>query len=321
MQFNINRDSKASLRHQLIVQIKLKILAGELGDGHKLPSVRALARRLKIHSNTVAAAYRELGLMGNVVSGRGVGVFTRGVPAKCKDDASFEDLLHAALQAAVRRGLPNKHILAAAARWLATSVPDRIAVIDPFIETAELLRGEIQLAMDVPVVAYTLSDVVADTSLLTGALAVTLPFYADRVRSAAPKAFVVDLRLEDWERKVFDTPAGARVVFVSHSPRLFPYATALFHAVHGDRVSVDCQTLGPGSGCERLARGADVVFADLVTSPIMRDINRNVIEVRLLTPETIAEVRIAARAIRRGAGTKQGPTKQRPTAAKRKRGG
>ena len=52
------------LREQLTAQIKLAILSQDLKPGQKLPSTREIARRFKIHSNTVSAAYRELSESG-----------------------------------------------------------------------------------------------------------------------------------------------------------------------------------------------------------------------------------------------------------------
>ena len=48
------------MRDQIVTQLELKILGGSLAHGSRLPSVRALARRLNVHHNTVSAAYQDL---------------------------------------------------------------------------------------------------------------------------------------------------------------------------------------------------------------------------------------------------------------------
>ncbi len=60
MQIRVNRGSEVPLREQVAEQIILQIVTEELKPGEVLPSVRELARRLKIHHNTVSHAYRDL---------------------------------------------------------------------------------------------------------------------------------------------------------------------------------------------------------------------------------------------------------------------
>ena len=75
MELILSRRTGIPVRDQLIVQLELRILDGTLAPGQKLPSVRALARRLKIHANTVSAAYRALEASGRVRLRRGSGVY------------------------------------------------------------------------------------------------------------------------------------------------------------------------------------------------------------------------------------------------------
>jgi hypothetical protein len=57
----ISRNSSIPVREQLSAQILYGILSRRLAPAERLPSVRDLARRLKVHPNTVSAAYRDLG--------------------------------------------------------------------------------------------------------------------------------------------------------------------------------------------------------------------------------------------------------------------
>jgi DNA-binding transcriptional regulator YhcF (GntR family) len=58
--FLINKRAPVSVGLQLQTLIKLKIEAGELGPGDRLPTARELADKLEINVNTAAKAYREL---------------------------------------------------------------------------------------------------------------------------------------------------------------------------------------------------------------------------------------------------------------------
>lgn len=64
-----------SLREQIVQQVSLGVLSGELAPGERLPSIRALARRFRMHANTVSAAYRQLHDQQWVCYRRGSGVY------------------------------------------------------------------------------------------------------------------------------------------------------------------------------------------------------------------------------------------------------
>src|SRR3954467_303418 len=82
MRFWLARNSEVPIREQLVTQITLGILSGDLPAGHKLPSTRELARRFRVHANTVSAAYRQLEDEGLLESRRGSGVYVTDPAAR-----------------------------------------------------------------------------------------------------------------------------------------------------------------------------------------------------------------------------------------------
>jgi len=60
---------------QIVEQVKYAGAMGALREGDQLPSIRALAERLRLNRNTVAKAYAELEHEGVVRTERGRGVF------------------------------------------------------------------------------------------------------------------------------------------------------------------------------------------------------------------------------------------------------
>src|SRR5215510_13315523 len=60
MDIRIDSESDVPIRQQLTEQIVFLIVTDRLKAGQKLPSVRELARRLKIHHNTVSECYQDL---------------------------------------------------------------------------------------------------------------------------------------------------------------------------------------------------------------------------------------------------------------------
>src|SRR5260221_7240886 len=71
----ISRESSIPVREQLSAQLLFAILSRRIGPAERLPSVRDLARRIKVHPNTVSAAYQDLAARGWVKRKAGSGVF------------------------------------------------------------------------------------------------------------------------------------------------------------------------------------------------------------------------------------------------------
>src|SRR5713101_9472563 len=77
MRLWFSRGSEISIRDQLVTQVVLRIVSGDLVAGQRLPSTRELARRFHLHPNTVSAGYRQLARDRWVENRRGSGVFVR----------------------------------------------------------------------------------------------------------------------------------------------------------------------------------------------------------------------------------------------------
>ena len=65
---------------QIVERVQLAVASGALESGDRLPTVRQLSVDLSVNPNTVARAYRELELIGTIISRRGNGTFVG--PAK-----------------------------------------------------------------------------------------------------------------------------------------------------------------------------------------------------------------------------------------------
>lgn len=75
MDIIIVNDSAVPLYEQLMGQIKQLILKGELEQGELLPSIRMMAKELKISIITVKRAYEELEKEGFVETSPGKGTY------------------------------------------------------------------------------------------------------------------------------------------------------------------------------------------------------------------------------------------------------
>ena len=75
MQIIINHSSMVPIYEQLVDQIKTMILNEELKPGEGLPSVRVLAKELKISALTVKKAYDALEAEGFTITVHGKGTY------------------------------------------------------------------------------------------------------------------------------------------------------------------------------------------------------------------------------------------------------
>lgn len=75
MRILIRNTSGAPIYEQIVDQIREQILSGELRAGEALPSIRALAKDLRISVITTKRAYEELERAGYLVTVAGKGSF------------------------------------------------------------------------------------------------------------------------------------------------------------------------------------------------------------------------------------------------------
>ena len=78
MKLILSSVSGVPIYEQIKQQVKAAILSGELGEGEALPSLRTLAKDLKISVLTAARAYTELEQEGFVKNEQGRGCFVLG---------------------------------------------------------------------------------------------------------------------------------------------------------------------------------------------------------------------------------------------------
>lgn len=99
----INHSSMQPIYEQIVEQIKEKIINGEFPEEMMLPSVRTMAKDLKISALTVKKAYDALTEEGFVVTVHGKGSFV----ACANQNVLLEEKkkeVEAELEAAIRKG-------------------------------------------------------------------------------------------------------------------------------------------------------------------------------------------------------------------------
>jgi GntR family transcriptional regulator len=175
MRLWLSKNSEVPIREQLTTQIMLGVVSGDLKPGQRLSSTRELARRFRIHANTVSAAYGELERRGWLESRKGSGVYVREFSKDRELDAGFEldQLISAFLARARDGGYSLGDVQARVKRWLEFQPPDHFLVIESDDELREILVAEIVEATEFRARGMSVEQC-AREGLPAGALAVAL---------------------------------------------------------------------------------------------------------------------------------------------------
>lgn len=96
--FDINVSDAAPIWRQIEEGMRRMIALGSLRPGDAAPSVRDLAKALRVNPNTVARAYQRLTDHGVFVVKRGEGTFVAEAPAQLKKSERNETLRDAAVR-------------------------------------------------------------------------------------------------------------------------------------------------------------------------------------------------------------------------------
>jgi DNA-binding transcriptional regulator YhcF (GntR family) len=146
----ISRHGSIPVREQLSAQLLFGILSQRIEPSERLPSVRDLARRLKLHPNTVSAAYQDLAARGWVKRKAGSGVFVCDIQNHSKGE-DIDTLVGAWIEEGLSRGFSFEALSAAfgkARKRLGAQVePRSLLVVHPDRNLACILAAEIQEAV------------------------------------------------------------------------------------------------------------------------------------------------------------------------------
>jgi DNA-binding transcriptional regulator YhcF (GntR family) len=174
VEIRIDKKSEISVRQQLAEQIIFSIATEKLKAGQALPSVRELARRLKIHHNTVSQAYKDLVRRAWVTGRRGSRVIVRAPeerPERLKG-YDVDDLINAAIRAARQQGCSLQELRERVRMRLLAEPPDHILVVEEEAGLRHLLQEEIRGQLGQNTVGCSIADLAAHPGLAIGALVV-----------------------------------------------------------------------------------------------------------------------------------------------------
>lgn len=106
MLFRLNSSAGVPIYFQFMEQIKYAIETGALKAGDQLPTIRKVAKDLKVNQNTVVRAYRELQHEGVVELRHGFGTFiSESVADQARVTRESQAVVQSALHRLIEMGL------------------------------------------------------------------------------------------------------------------------------------------------------------------------------------------------------------------------
>lgn len=184
MRLWFSQHSEVPIYRQLVTQVELAVLSGDLKPGERLPSTRALARRFAIHPNTVSAGYRQLEENGWVESRHGSGVYVRETEAPMATPAqALEYHISGFFRAMRELGVPSEEVRKRVAEWLQSPPPDHFLLIDPDAKLRQILMAELRAMTTVNVQECALTEC---HEMLAGAVPLCRPSKTPTVREVMP---------------------------------------------------------------------------------------------------------------------------------------
>ncbi len=106
--------SDSPIYNQIVEQIRLQVVSGELKQDEQLPTVRRLASELRVNFNTIARAYRILDEAGLISTqqGRGTYILDEATPEVSKNikEQSLHDMAKSFLRDTKQLGFTFEEI-------------------------------------------------------------------------------------------------------------------------------------------------------------------------------------------------------------------
>jgi GntR family transcriptional regulator len=229
----ISRHSSIPVREQLSAQLLYGILSRRIAPAERLPSVRDLARRLKLHPNTVSAAYRDLAARGWVKAKTGSGVFVREIEPHGKAPG-IHAFVEAWVQEGAARGFSIDTLSAALEKIRSEPIqPSKpLLVIHPDGNLARILAAEIEDAIHTAVLFAGLDDAPRSPDLSSFRVLTTTTGAAPVSALATHGHELIALKsVEELIAGLGRPAAPLLIAIVSHSETIRKWASLLIPAL------------------------------------------------------------------------------------------
>lgn len=293
MRLWLSHTGEVPIREQLITQVILAIVSGELRPGERVPSTREIARRFRVHANTVSSAYRQLQQRGWLTLRQGSGLYVHAAAAAANSskEVALDRMILGVFRSARGFGIPLSSVRSRLSQWLTMQPPHRFLVIEPDEDLLNILVCEIRRAVTLPVDGCNMNGSLAEK--LHGAIPLALPSKISTVTKRLPSGVEclplpvrsVAQSLQKWLPATDDRLVG----IASRWPNFLQSAHTILVAAGFDPDALlmrDARTNGWRKGLEQAA----AVICDSVTAELLPKKCKK-IPFELLADATLSELR------------------------------
>ena len=294
----VNRESDIPIYEQIAAQIVLQIGSGALRPEDALPSVRALARQLGIHRNTVIQAYRDPVLANLVVRRRGSQLAVRDPQsAKAEVGNELDEFVDSAIRAARQHRYSLQQLIEHLRDRLLAAPPDHLLLVSNDAGMRILMPVELSVRFNMPIRACSTADLLADRDLLLGALLVTAPGNVSALEGMIPP-----------ERPAIPVIYSSAAEHLATIHRLAQPSLIVVASISEYFLETACGVLAPAAANTHSLRSmlitpeqpasvgaADLIFCDSCAYPVVRSAahGAEVIRHQLISPACLDQIQVA----------------------------
>jgi DNA-binding transcriptional regulator YhcF (GntR family) len=294
VRLTVNKESEVPVRLQIITQIELGIATGELSGGDLLPSVRAVARRLSVHPNTVSHAYSLLVDRGFLTRRRGARVAVQDLKEKPTSRTDLDSVLDEAVKSATRLGYSFSEFRQRVLARFGSTPPEQAVVVAWEENLGKILQAEIEEGLGYPVERCPPAELRRKPLLARKPLIVTHTSMAAALGGLLDAGqTIVVLRYnptEECEEQIRRLTRPSMIGLVSISPYVLDFARLVFSPLAGNRHTIQEHVAGRGFRPSEVT--ADLLFCDSVVwaalPPVLRE---RYSRYRIVSPASIEEIR------------------------------
>jgi GntR family transcriptional regulator len=296
MQIRIDKRSAIPIGQQLSEQIVFSIAAGGMKAGDSLPSVRAMAMRLRVSPTTVSKVYADLVRRLWVKRQRGRRMIVRAAdrPLESGRTHDLDDLIDAAIHGARERGYSLQELRNRVQERLLAGNPDHILILEDESGMRRLLHEELDAIFPSLVESASPEAITGRPGVFVGALVVCLPGRLWRVAPMVPRGHslvslapsVIDTYVE-WIRALKEPVvvgvASVSPLFLKLSHSLLAPVVGRFHAVEEHLLdpeeTKDLSALDivlSDTAARRNVRARRIIHYPLISDSVIKEISRRI---------------------------------------------
>ena len=285
----ISRTGPVPIREQLSAQLLFGILSHRLTPGERLPSVRELARRVKMHPNTVSAAYSDLVARGWLKRKSGSGVFV-GDLAPSRSENTVDAFVQTWLAEGLSRGFSADQIRAAFESAAKAELRPCV-VAHPDREFARILAAEIEAACGNGLPSATIDEALESPEYARHFLLTTASAVGPVAKSCPDRHGVIVLKsVEEFLTGGRRLASPALIAIVSRSESVLTWASLLTRSL--GLAGSDVIRRNPGERGWKDGLGAcDLIAADILAQRELPKKAKAIYELRLVAQSYLEKAR------------------------------